>query len=57
MKKTASVGIVVFMLSASLLGMITITGTVSAVNGNFGGGNGTASNPYLIEDVYDLQNM
>ncbi len=57
MKKTASVGIVVFILSASMLGMITITEPVSAVNGSFGGGNGTASNPYLIEDVYDLQNM
>lgn len=23
-------------------------------NGNFGGGNGTANNPYLVEDAYDL---
>ena len=25
--------------------------------GSFGGGNGTAGNPYMIEDVWDLQNM
>ena len=26
-------------------------------NGSFGGGDGTAGNPYIIEDVWDLQNM
>lgn len=29
-------------------------GSIFAANGNFGGGNGTSSNPYLIEDVSDL---
>ncbi len=28
-----------------------------AKNGSFGGGDGTPANPYVIEDVWDLQNM
>ena len=28
-----------------------------AANGSFGGGDGTAGSPYIIEDVWDLQNM
>ncbi len=27
------------------------------MNGSFGGGNGTLSDPYIIEDVWDLQNI
>ncbi|MEW5937051.1 MAG: GLUG motif-containing protein [Candidatus Thermoplasmatota archaeon] len=34
-----------------------LVGTVSAAGGSFGGGNGTVGNPYIIEDVLDLQNM
>lgn len=29
----------------------------SGANGSFGGGSGTPSDPYIIEDVWDLQNM
>ena len=35
------------------MGMMEVEG----INGSFGGGDGTAGNPYLIEDVLDLQNM
>jgi hypothetical protein len=35
------------------MGMMDVKG----INGSFGGGDGTAGNPYLIEDVLDLQNM
>ena len=34
-----------------------IPSSAEASDGHFGGGNGTASSPYIIEDVYDLQNM
>ena len=27
------------------------------MNGSFGGGSGTLSDPYIIEDVWDLQNI
>ena len=30
---------------------------VQGINGSFSGGNGTSANPYIIEDVWDLQNM
>jgi hypothetical protein len=30
---------------------------VEGAGGSFGGGNGTQANPYVIEDVLDLQNM
>jgi len=30
---------------------------VEGKEGDFGGGSGTASDPYIIEDVWDLQNM
>jgi hypothetical protein len=30
---------------------------VEGINGSFGGGDGTSGNPYIIEDVWDLQNM
>jgi len=58
---------VLWLGTALLLGMFTGmgAGTVGCEiaptglfgGGNFGGGNGTIENPYIIEDVWDLQNM
>lgn len=36
---------------------ITGPGEVDAKDGSFGGGSGTVNDPFIIEDVWDLQNM
>ena len=42
----------------ALLALLCLTpGEASAAGGAFGGGDGTAGNPYLVEDVNDLQNL
>ncbi|OUP78246.1 hypothetical protein B5F08_07070 [Anaeromassilibacillus sp. An172] len=44
-----------FVLTFSLLAtLISFNFTVSAAGGNYGGGNGTANDPYIIDDVTDL---
>jgi len=45
------------MLSSSIFGIMGTFEEVTAANGNFGGGDGSETNPYIIEDVWDLQNM
>ncbi len=47
-----SVGIAVFSVLSGMHLMF-----VQGSNGSFGGGNGTAADPYIIEDALDLQNM
>ena len=54
-RKLASVSVIVVVLISTLLGLQTMP--TGAMNGSFGGGDGTLDNPYLIEDVWDLQNM
>ena len=49
---------VAVLLAASLLGFIlSPPQEARAAGGSFGGGDGTAANPYLIEDALDLQAM
>lgn len=40
-----------------LLAAFAVPAQVEAAGGSFGGGDGTAGNPYLIEDIDDLQAM
>lgn len=48
-----------FLISVMILSAIPLKGSIDAEgkNGSFGGGSGTESDPYIIEDVWDLQNM
>ncbi|MDG6226273.1 MAG: hypothetical protein QCI82_12315, partial [Candidatus Thermoplasmatota archaeon] len=48
-----------FFILAMVLSAIPLKGSIvaDAMNGSFGGGSGTVSDPYIIEDVWDLQNM
>jgi len=49
---TYVVGIVVISIFSGMQTMYA-----EGKDGSFGGGDGTAGNPYVIEDVWDLQNM
>ena len=44
-------------LFLSILTIVGIAMTLQAAGGSFGGGNGTDSNPYIIEDASDLNNV
>jgi len=48
--------LLVTVLLLSMLSGIRLP-SAGAANGSFGGGDGSAGNPYVIEDVWDLQNM
>ena len=63
-KCVISVSTVGLLLVAGFLGVsfthndkLQFIGVASAAGGSFGGGDGTLGNPYVIEDVFDLQNM
>jgi len=43
-------------ITTSTLGILSFD-EVDAAGGSFGGGTGSSSDPYLIEDVWDLQNI
>lgn len=46
---------IAFVLTFSLLAsLVSFNFTASAAGGNYGGGNGTANDPYIIDDVTDL---
>ncbi|MFO7618344.1 MAG: Ig-like domain-containing protein [Thermoplasmata archaeon] len=45
------------MISAFVMAVSPVIMTAKAAGGSFGGGDGTPGNPYLIEDVLDLQAM
>jgi len=49
----------ILLLSVMILSVIPLKGSIEAeaMNGSFGGGSGTLSDPYIIEDVWDLQNI
>ena len=55
---TAMVFTAIFILSILLAGVLVLSSRgAEAAGGTFGGGNGTPGDPYLIEDVDDLQAM
>jgi len=58
MKKGESIVrlVITIIILISSLSMLTIE-RADAAGGSFGGGSGTSSDPYLIEDVWDLQNI
>jgi len=61
MKKSASILIIVLLVGMMFVGMFGVTdlfiGEAAAADGSFGGGNGTAGDPYQIRTVDQLQNM
>ena len=60
-KKIVSLTLAFMLVGTMFAGLFVTTEifvkTASATGGTFGGGNGTTGNPYIIEDVDDLQNM
>jgi len=61
MKRMVSVLLAIVLSGMVFTGMFEyerdIVGKAEAASGDFGGGDGNEENPYLIEDVWDLQNM
>ena len=53
--KRHAIAIVLFLLLSQIV--MKISHEAQGGNYSIGGGSGTASDPYLIEDVWDLQNM
>jgi hypothetical protein len=48
-----------YLIAIMIASFLSVNGVEDAdgINGSFGGGNGKLSNPYIIEDVWDLQAM
>ncbi len=49
--------IIVLLAVSTIVPSLVVTPTAEGAGGSFGGGDGSPGNPYVIEDVWDLQNM